>query len=413
MKIWQLNKAADRKIRSKHPWIFSSDLAHSPKGVEPGELIELRDCRDQFFAFGYGHPNSLISFRKLSQDANERDLLTPGFFLRRLTQAAELRRRLGFTASHRLCFAEADGLPGLIIDSFRVSDQTILVVQSSTAGIDRALEPLIETLSDEAMGARGVILSNTSSARRLEGLEVQPRRLVRGEWPSDLSDTPITVASNENALEIKVDLLAGQKTGFFLDQGANTQRAAQLLSSLFADRKKVSVLDLCCYVGQWSAQLALHAHINKQKLFATLVDSSAGALNKALLNVQALGAHAEAITADVLTGLTHLGQDAYDIVVCDPPAFIKRKKDLAVGRSAYVKLNRDALKKVAQRGLFISCSCSASLPEGDFEQVLLLAAAKSERKIHWIWRGGQSPDHPVLLEFPEGRYLKCWMGIVE
>jgi 23S rRNA (cytosine1962-C5)-methyltransferase len=165
-------------------------------------------------------------------------------------------------------------------------------------------------------------------------------------------------------------------------------------------------------VGQWGAQLARVVRHAGATAHVTALDTSAPALELAALNVAAAGAACEAVRADVLEALEDLPPRAWDVVVADPPAFIKGRKAYPTGRAAYVKLHSAALRRVRPGGLLVACSCSQLLDEADFAAVLHKAAGRAEVAVRWVARGGQGPDHPVLAGFPEGHYLKCWIGLV-
>lgn len=435
MTIWRLKRGLERKFRLGHPWVFSNELAHSPKGLSPGGLVELRDDSGQFLATGYGHPGSLISFRVLSREDGSID---EDFFLRKLRSAAEVRRACGVgSASHRLCFAEADGLPGLIVDRFFLAgSQQAFVFQCSTAGMN-ALIPFIEgalrafAVEDEArsgvaLSRTWIIAANDSSSRRLEGLEIEPKRaLLKPVGAEDAVVAPATLQlerayGDGPPVELKADLLGGQKTGFFLDQRANVARAAHLMAGRFgplasspgrADRP-LRILDLCCYVGQWGSQLSAAARTLGLEVETTLVDASASALRLAAENVEAQGARAIVERRDALESLRELPARAYDVVICDPPAFAKKKKDLPAGQAAYAKLNREAMRRLAPGGVFATCSCSGLLGDDEFREAIARgAAANPDLSLRFTVRGSHAPDHPQLAEFPQGSYLKCWIGL--
>jgi 23S rRNA (cytosine1962-C5)-methyltransferase len=207
---------------------------------------------------------------------------------------------------------------------------------------------------------------------------------------------------------LDVNLEEGQKTGFYLDQSANTQLLVQLLKR--SRQEALRVLDLCSYVGQWSVQIA--AAFEAGKVDVTLVDASAAALELAVKNVERYGAKAKGIKADVIGGLGAFEPNSFDVVIADPPALIKGRKALGPGKHAYLQLNTDALKLVKPGGWIASCSCSNLLEEGEFVQTLGKAARRAGKNVQWIARGGHASDHPVLAEFPEGHYLKCWIGRV-
>ncbi|MBX3021776.1 MAG: class I SAM-dependent rRNA methyltransferase [Bdellovibrionales bacterium] len=411
MTIWRLKKGADRRLRQGHPWAFASELAHSAKEIVPGEVIELRDGSDHFLAYGYGHPTSQICFRKLSSRSKESDVLTAEFFVRRLRTARDLRVAAGWTEfSHRWLYAEADGVPGLIVDAFNIAPQRWrIVVQASTAGADRALPAVYEAIATftKEFGEISVIEAPSSRSRALEGLAILEKKVVQGSADA-LSDATILLA---DGMKLRCDLLKGQKTGFFLDQQWNATLLKRILRARFKGGDSVRVLDICCYVGQWAA----HATEALREVGATvevsLVDSSRAALDLAVANVRALGAsRVEAIEGDALKVLGDLAPESFDVVICDPPAFVKKKADLESGLRAYTKLNRDALKAIKPGGIYVASSCSGLVKPADFSRALLEAGQKSGRCFKQLAQGGHGPDHPVRPEFPEGEYLKCLIG---
>ena len=272
--VWRLKSQADRRFRAGHPWVYSNELQVSPKGLAPGALVELQDAGGKFLARGYGNPVSLIAFRALSRDPELARPDTVDSLLVTLRHAGHARRALGMDeASHRLCFGEADGLPGLVIDRFVLAragtakaDGQVFVVQLHTAGAGRfeeLLPDLLERYVDQpADWARtAIVLRNDLSVRKLEGLEEQKPRVLRELTGVDLSRARILVQSAVAGLPpvpFAVDLVGGQKTGFFLDQSANIELAAARLAALrpLRDGAPLRVLDLFCYVGQWSTKLA-------------------------------------------------------------------------------------------------------------------------------------------------------------
>jgi 23S rRNA (cytosine1962-C5)-methyltransferase len=418
--VWRLKKGSDRRFRTGHPWVYSNELAVSPKGLEPGAPVELQDPGGAFLARGYGNPASLIAFRVVSRDPEVVDPLAPEALGPMLETAAEFRRAQGLSAaSHRLFFAEADGFPGLIIDRYRIAGGgTVFSIQAHTAGADRilaSLPPLLESLVDPVdKGRFGLIIRNDVGIRKLEGISEEPARVVRELKGVDLSQARILAqpALGNEPIEFVTDLLEGQKTGFFLDQWANVQLAARRLSGLRPkDGKRLRILDLCCYVGQWSAQLSAAFRAQGVAVDVLAVDASAKALELAKRNIEKQGAVCETVKADVLKDLATLPDSSFDIVIADPPALIKGRKDVASGAHAYLQLNTQVFRLVRPGGGVVCCSCSALFEEERFLETLAKAANRSRARARWIARGGQAPDHPVLAEFPEGRYLKAWIGI--
>jgi 23S rRNA (cytosine1962-C5)-methyltransferase len=440
MNQWLLKKGEDRRLRSGHPWVFSNELMSSSKGLTPGDAVEILDYKGNFIARGYGNPHSLICFRALTWREEERDTNTIAFVKRRLVDAWKYRVLCGFKSSFRLCFSEGDGLPGLIIDRYLLTnDQQVLSVQLLSAGMQKLigaelvnlLDSVVEEAVDNKLTIVGpqrtfVILRNDVSIRKLEGLEVEKSKLLDRfggdaieNSEADLNLLPdfrsckilLDSLSIDWPLHFSVDLLEGQKTGFFLDQRQNIFQLLEVInrSNLFTSYSKsgnpIRILDLCCYAGHWSAQLA--NHLKDFNVEVTLVDISSEALRLSLGNVEKYADKVHCLNLDVVKDLDQLKDNYYDIVIADPPAFIKAKKDIPQGSHAYLKVNAHAFRTAAYKGLVVSCSCSGLLVEADFREVV---RKSQQRATHTSYRvltiGGHSPDHPTRLCFPEGRYLK-------
>ncbi|MBY0470248.1 class I SAM-dependent rRNA methyltransferase [bacterium] len=412
-KVWRLKKGSDRRFRAGHPWVYSNELQSSPKGIEPGALVELYDVGGKFLAQGFGNPSSLIAFRTLTTQS-ESDPTTLEAITQKLDAAFELRKRLGYLNkrnSHRLCFGEADGLPGLIIDHYLGDAGNACVVQAHTAGAQKILGVVTEALKKVCGPDAAVIFRNDAGFRKLEGLEEEEPQVVSN--PKKLSLEKFQLRSG--GLTFEADLVNGQKTGFFLDQAANIELALQRFETLVraSGLKKIKVLDLCSYVGQWSAHLAQMAKRLEVALEVTAIDASGPALSFAAKNIERNGSgpKIETLKGDVFDELAKLEEASFDLVISDPPAFIKGRKDLPTGSHAYLQLNTQATRVLKrQGGGIVACSCSGLLDEETFLQILSKAARRSTREIHWVGRGTQAPDHPVLAQFPEGRYLKAFIG---
>lgn len=423
---WTISSRGEKRFRSGHPWVFANELTHSPKGLPPGAPIDLVNAHGDFLARGYGNPHSLIAFRAL---ARVQAPIDRNWVVEKLLAALRLRVSLGLGPySHRLCFGEADGLPGLVIDRFVLAPgatgKQALVAQVLTAGMEQLAQPLDELLEDFATAAHrlqlyemplahtAVIVRRDTRLRTLEGLEVVAEAQVRREALLEEALIHVRSASPGDADPVlfTTDLAQGQKTGFFLDQGANVRLVTSLMRP---GGHSPRILDLFCFVGQWATQLARHARILGQTPEVVLMDASESALRHAVSNVSREGARVTAEKADIVAARA-LGEAAsFDVVVCDPPALIKSKKDHPQGMKAYERVNAVALKAVKPGGLFVSCSCSQHLSDEDFENVLVQAVRASGRAVRWVARGMQAGDHPVLMAFPQGRYLKSWIGVLE
>ena len=447
---WRLKKGAEKKFKSGHPWVFSSELAQSPKNVQSGAIVDLYEYEGAFLARGYGHPNSMISFRVLTR--NKQDKFNSDFFAERFLQAAHSRHLAGvFEFSHRFIFAEGDDLPGLIVDRFRLADlgtpAQVMVLQFSTAGKDRLTSEVLQGLElfVKREGERNpqaptwertaIVIANDSKSRAMEGVEVTPKAVHRTFDGFSPDQSKIVIQPSLESLTpvvFEVDFVGGQKTGFFLDQRLNIALSAKLAQNVMreylarhkteasgastsappAEVPPLKILDLCCYVGQWGTQLAHLATSLGIRAEVSLLDASQKALEIAARNVERQGGQAKMIKMDVLNDLGKLPKQDYDIVICDPPAFIKKKKDLPTGGAAYHKLNREAIRRAKVGALFVSCSCSGLFTEEEFRAMLAKASLTQENKVRWLLRGSHSPDHPQRPEFPQGTYLKSWMGVI-
>jgi 23S rRNA (cytosine1962-C5)-methyltransferase len=377
-----LKKNADRRVRRGHLWVFSNEVENPPVSeLEPGSIHELRDSAGEFLGIVYANPASLICARILSRRKVEIDSL---FFQQRIESALDLRKRI-FPGrdSYRVVFAEGDFLPGLIVDRYA----SYLAVQSLTAGMDRLMGEVLEALV-KVLSPEGIYLRNDAPVRSLEGLPLE-RKLAHGSVP-DL----VTIVSNE--LKFLVDIPNGQKTGFFLDQESNRSLVRNYVFP------GASVLDLFCYTGAWG----LHAAASGADKVVAL-DTSRGALNLALSNasVNGLDPKFHAVREPALQFLKK-NRETWDVIVLDPPAFIKSRSGIKEGRKGYIDINRRTLGKLNPGGVIITCSCSHHLAEQDFEDILLSASRQSGRELRILDVRGQGPDHPVLLAMPETRYLK-------
>ncbi len=420
----KLRKGMDRRFRAGHPWVYSNEIEGSFRDLEKGQDVILADPAGKFMARGYANPNSLITFRAVSRDEKETDALSETGLERRLRAAWELRRSSGKDLySFRLSFGEADHLPGLIIDLWRVGQAAegaaaIFAVQAHTAGADRWMEVLprvLKKLTNEFLGnvPVGVIARNDVSVRKLEGISVdEPRWIEAVPQGLDPKQIPLWVRGpGQAALAMHCDWFSGQKTGFFLDQADNIQLLIQRLGAGKLPQK-MRVIDLCCYVGQWSAQIAAFLKSKGIEAEFTLVDASAEALAFAEKNVREAGATlVKTAKLDVLHELGSLDSGSFDLVISDPPALVKSRKDLGPGTHAYLQLHTQAIRLVRPGAWLVACSCSALLSEEDFAGTLSKAGHRNGGQIRWIGRGGPAADHPILASFPEGRYLKCWIGL--
>lgn len=389
----RLRKNEDRRIRAGHLWVFSNevDVERTPlTAFEPGEPVEIQDSRGAALGSGYVNPRSLICARLVSR--SPRRPLDGALLRRRLERALELRDRLYDEPYYRLAFGESDGLPGLVVDRYG----GVLVVQLTTAGMERVKDEVLATLR-EVVRPTGVLWRNDVGNRALEGLElyVEP---AEGLVPEE-------VEIRENGTRFLVPILGGQKTGWFYDHRENR---ARLLRYVPGRR----VLDVFSYVGGWGVQAA-----SAGAETVLCVDSSEPALStlerSAALN--GVDERVGTMRADAFEALRELKDagERFDVVVLDPPAFVKRRRDAAQGEKAYHRANRLALELLAPRGVLVSASCSFHLSRDALLGLLLAAGRDARRELRVLEEGHQAPDHPVHPAIPETSYLKAFFAAVD
>jgi len=393
------------RIIAGHPWIFSNELLNSPKGFEPGAIVEVCGKDGAFFGIGYINPHSLIAVRLLTRKREEIDA---GFFKRRISAALSYRQRFFKDAdSFRAVFSEGDFLPGLIVDKYG-GDYPLhccVSVQILTAGMERLSSLALEAI-DEVLKPSAIVLRNDSNSRTLEGLPLE-KKIIKGSIETlggdnpRRGDNPLPLIKDGDAV-FEVDPMAGQKTGFFLDQALNRSAFAEL-----AGASGTTALDLFCYTGAWGVKLA------KKGSTVTGVDSSAGAIAQAQRNADLNGVSSNCsfVKADVFDFVKNAVKEKheYDCVVLDPPAFVKSKANLREAARAYREINAAGMRLVKSRGLLATSSCSYHMDRALFTDTLRLAAKDAGKTVRLIEARSQAPDHPILLHVPETEYLKCFI----
>ena len=371
------------RARAGSPWIFSNEIRmdEAAKSIAPGAVVNVRGEDGRAFGTGYFNPKSLIAIRLWSDDCDL--VIDRDFFAARLKRALALRQAIYDKPFYRLVHAEGDALPGLVIDRF---DDT-LSVQIGTAGMERQTETLLQAL-EMAVKPKTVILRNDAPSRALEGLDSQVKT-VKGEGRR--------IAVEENGARYFADLAEGQKTGWYYDQRDNRAFIAGLA-------KGKTVLDAYSYTGGFGI-LAAKAGAKE----VVCLDSSAPALAIAEESARANGVTIQAVKADVFEELERLkaAGERFDIVVTDPPPFVKSKKDLEPGAKAYRKLARLAADVTAPGGVMMIASCSHNIPPERFAQECAQGLLRAHRQAAMIRQSGAGPDHPVHPLLPESAYLKA------
>ena len=383
----RLKPREDKRIAAGHLWIFSNevDTARTPlTGFTPGAHCRVIGDRERFLGYAYVNPHALICARILGRDPE----YPPGksLLVHRLQVAFALRQRLYKDPYYRLAYGESDGLPGLVLD--RYGD--VIVGQVGTAGME-ALKPAIAAAVQKVVDPATMIWKNDSAAREVEGL---------GSYvETAFGEAVERIEVVENAVRFEVPVGAGQKTGWFYDQAANRRALLKYV-------KGARVLDVFSYLGAWGLG-ALRGGAES----VVCVDSSASALAALERSAaeNALGGQVRTVRDDAFDALAALraAGERFDVVVIDPPAFIKRRKDYPKGQAAYRKLNQLAMQLLPRDGILVSCSCSHHLPQDDLIATVQQAARHLGRFAQVVEVGGHAPDHPLHPAIPETRYLKA------
>ncbi|MFO7306446.1 MAG: class I SAM-dependent rRNA methyltransferase [Gammaproteobacteria bacterium] len=380
----RLKRGEDRRISAGHLWVFSNevDTDRTPlRELPPGTHVRLVSDRDKFLGYAYVNPHSLICARILSRDASAPPSVS--LLVHRLRVAQALRRSLYEKPFYRCVFGESDGLPGLVLDRFG----DLVVGQIGTVGME-GMRADVERAVEKVLAPAALVWKNDSGVRDLEGLPHYTE--------TAFGVAPESVIVEEGGVAFRVPLLGGQKTGWYFDQAANRMALRKYVSG-------ARVLDVFCYVGAWGLG-ALRAGAAE----VTCVDSSA----TALAALEASAAENEfrptilrGDAFEVLESL-HAQRRKFDVVILDPPAFIKRKKDLPKGEAAYRRLNQLAMQLLDRDGVLVSCSCSYHLSQEALIGAIQRAARHLNRFAQIVELGGQAPDHPIHPAIPETRYLK-------
>lgn len=384
----ELKTGRERSLRRRHPWVFSGAVARIRGSPESGDTVQLRASDGAFLAWAAYSPVSQIRARVWS--FVEAKPPGPDLFSERISAALALRRSVipqQTTNALRLIHGESDGLPGLVADLYA----DILVVQILSAGCERWRDALVEILREKS-GCAAIYERSDTEMRQLEGLSPRSGPLG-GPMPSGL------VGIVENGIEYEVDVVAGQKTGFYLDQRDNRARVRHLAK----DRE---VLNCFSYTGGFGL-----AALSGGARSVLSIDSSAAALEYARRNLAMNGmaaSDAQWLEADVFGALRELRGEGrqFDLIVLDPPKFAPTPRDAGRAARGYKDINLNALKLLRRGGLLATFSCSGGISQELFQKIIAGAAADAGASVALRERLGAAPDHPVLIEFPEGEYLK-------
>ena len=373
----------EKRVYSRHPWVFRSDIHHTEGPCAPGDVVSIYSDKGRFLAKAFYNPNSQIALRILTWQDEEIDR---AFIFRRVHDAVEYRRTFADLRSCRLIFAESDRLPALIADVFG----STVVIQCMSLGMERFKQDVIDAIVEE-IHPDGIWERDDIPVRKLEGMEMKTGLLY--------GNVPDRVEMTENGIRFLVDVKEGQKTGFFLDQKENRAAIAP-----FVKNKKV--LDCFTHTGSF----ALHAaHYGAADV--TGVDISDYACEFATENARlnGFGDNVRFIAAnafDLLSEQSKAGQK-YDVIVLDPPAFTKTRSAVESALRGYKEINLRAMKMVVPGGYLVSCSCSQHVTPDLFKKMIQDAAYDARVSLRQVEFRSQGKDHPILPAAPETEYLKC------
>ena len=381
----KLKQGCARRAKSGSPWVFSNeiDMTSETKNIPAGTLVRLYDANDAFIGVGSFNPHSLISFRKMASDPQTQ--INASFFAKKFRRCAQTRNALVNSPFYRLVHSEGDGLPGLIIDRF----DDIVACQLNTAGTDRLKQEIVEAL-DEVLKPSCIVLRAESSARALEGLDPL-YEVAKGNLPD-------IVPVRENGIYFFADLKEGQKTGWFYDQRDNRSFVGRL-----APNKRC--IDFYTYAGGF----ALHMGIGHAKeIIGVDRSESALALAQKAAEKNELGDKCSWIKDNAFDVLENMNKDKekFGIVVCDPPAFAKVKKDIAAGLRGYRKMSRLSAGLVEKDGFLALGSCSHHVKPDEFFTECMRGLTEAGKTGRVILQAGAGPDHPIHPHLPETAYLK-------
>jgi len=381
-----LKRNEDARLRGGHVWVFSNevDVARSPlTAFEPGEIAVIVDHQAKPIGIGYVNPASLIAARLVVRGLAHP--LDKSLIVHRLNVALALRERLYEEPYYRLVFGESDGLPGLTLDRFG----DVLVGQTTTAGMERLKDAITEAIV-KVLKPRQLWWKNDASIRALENL---PSYSDLGH--GDYGAPPVV---REGGLTFELDPVGGQKTGWFYDQRENRDRLARLVTGK-------RVLDMFSYLGAWGLRAAAFGASE-----VVCVDASQAAVDAIGRNAErnGLSDRVRAVRADAFDHLKALreARERFDVVILDPPAFVKRKKDFVEGRLAYRRLNELGMQVLAKDGVLVTCSCSYHMPRAALLEAVQQGARHLDRNVQMLVQLQQGPDHPVHPSIPETEYLK-------
>ena len=376
-----LKKGEEKRILAGHPWVYANEVSKIDGYDEQGSIAKVQGYDGRLIGFGYINHKSKIIVRLLTRDETPVDKT---LFFNRIKQANNYRQSLGYSNNYRVVFGESDLLPGLIIDKYA----DYLSVQFLSLGMDVIKAMIVEILV-EIFKPKGIYERSDVSVRSKEGLEVV-KSVLYGEVPQ-------IVIIEENGIKLEVDIINGQKTGYFLDQKENRDNLKYYV-------KDKTVLDCFCNVGGFSLCASKYGATE-----VTAVDVSADAVASVKRNAELNGfTNIKALQADVFEQLRQYKNERqkFDVIILDPPAFTKSKDTVKAGYHGYRDINMLALKQINKGGYLISCSCSQHLSINLFLDMIKESVASTGVNAQLVELRTQGKDHATLIGTDEALYLK-------
>ncbi|NML37137.1 class I SAM-dependent rRNA methyltransferase [Chitinophaga sp. G-6-1-13] len=378
-----LKKQIQNRVLLGHPWIFGNEVAEIKGEVVPGDIVDVHTHQGSFLGRGYINPQSQILVRLLTRDKSEE--INPEFFYRRLLKCWEYRQKLGYVENCRLVFGEADDLPALVIDKFN----DYFVLQTLALGMEKWKPAIVDALN-RIFSPKGIYERNDVPVRELEGMEQQKGFL------SAPFDTNVII--NENGLKFHVDIVNGQKTGYFLDQQDNRREIRQIV-------KDANVLEAFCYTGTFSC----HAGYYRAKSVLGL-DISEHAVETARRNAE-LNNLQEVCKFQAVNAFDQLKQYTreerkFDVVILDPPAFTKSRENIRKAVTGYKEINLRGMKLLNQGGFLVTASCTNLVSPELFLETIDAAAKDAKKRLRQVTFQTQAKDHPILRNIENTTYLK-------
>ena len=372
----------EKRVYQAQTWIYRSEIAKADTAAKPGDVVRVCAANGTFLGQAFYNPQSQMSLRLLTRSETPVD---DGFIRDRICRAVAYRRQFAVLTSCRLIYSESDGLPGLVADVFG----PVIVIQIMCLGMDRYRGTIVDALNEE-LHPQAVYERSDAPVRRLEGLE-ETTGLLSGTLPEE-------ILMQENGIRFRVDVVHGQKTGYFLDQKENRAAIAPFV-------KGGTVLDCFTHTGAF----AMHAaHYGASRV--TALDISEEALNMARTNAELNGfTNMDFVCANAFDWLKAKTQteERYDVVILDPPAFTKTRATVDAARRGYKEINLRGMKLVKDGGYLVTCSCSQHMHKDEFVRVILEAARDAHVRLMQVELRTQGRDHPILPSMPETEYLKC------